>query len=66
MSGNTSRLVDRSRETLGPLCRSREASFGIKYPSVVGWDPDRFGVVLMLNSLNLFFAFKLLKTLMDD
>ena len=46
--------------------RGREESFGLKYPSIVGWDPDSFRAVLTLESLNLSFAFNLLETLMDD
>ena len=43
--------------------RGREESFGLKYPSIVGWDPDCFWAVLIHEPLNLFFAFNSQKAL---
>ena len=41
----------------------REESFGLKYPRVVGGDPDCLWAVLILEPLNLFLAFNNQKAL---
>ena len=43
--------------------RGREESIGLKYPRVVGGDPDCLWAVLILEPLNLFLAFNNQKAL---